>query len=287
MIAASDSALLDESFASGPESGDRFMLRAIKVWADGALGSLGALLSEPYADRPDTRGLSRLPQERLEAIAKRARLRGFQMRVHAIGDLANTRVLDAYERAFDRRPRPAARWAIEHAQVVQPADIRRFARLGVIASMQPTHATSDGPWAEQRLGPERVRWSYAWRQFLEAGARIASGSDFPVESVNPMLGLYSAITRRDLEGRLPSGGWRPQERLSPEEALRSFTIQGAWAAFREKDLGSLELGKQADFIVVDRDPIAGPPEEIPQARVLRTVVAGKTVHAAGTAGAQP
>jgi len=159
---------------------------------------------------------------------------------------------------------------------VRPADVARFARLGVVASMQPTHATSDGPWAETRLGPERVRWGYRWRDFLSAGVPLASGSDFPVESANPMLGLYAAITRRDLDGKLPAGGWFPEQRLTPDEALASFTATGAWLAFREADLGTLEVGKQADFIVVDRDVIGGPPEEIPKARVLWTVVGGKT-----------
>jgi predicted amidohydrolase YtcJ len=146
--------------------------------------------------------------------------------------------------------------------------------------MQTTHATSDGPWAALRLGPERVKWSYAWRQFLDAGARFADGSDFPVESVNPMLGLYAAITRRDLAGELPAGGWRPEERLTAGEALKSFTIGGAWLAFRDRDLGSLEIGKQADFIVVDHDPVLGAPADLPKTRVLRTVVAGETVYEA-------
>jgi predicted amidohydrolase YtcJ len=264
----------------GPESGDRFALRAIKVSVDGALGSRGALLGEDYSDRPGVRGLATFSFDTLAALARRARLRGIQVRVHAIGDQANARTLDAFESAFERFPQPRLRWAIEHAQIVRPADIRRFARLGLIASMQSTHATSDGPWAEGRLGPERVKWSYAWRQMVRAGVRLANGSDFPVESVNPMLGLYAAITRRDLDGRLPVGGWRREERLSPDEALRSFTLGGAYAAFRERDLGSLEVGKLADLVVVDRDPIGGPPEQIPQARVLRTLVAGKTAYAA-------
>jgi len=264
----------------GREVGDRFTLRSLKVVTDGALGSRGALLSADYSDQPGHRGLETFPFDSLERVAVRARTKGLQVRVHCIGDLANTRTLDAFERAFEGQPHPELRWAIEHAQVVRPEDIRRFARLGVVASMQTTHATSDGPWAERRLGPERVKWSYAWRQFLDAGARFANGSDFPVESANPMLGLYAAITRRDLAGELPAGGWRPEERLTPDEALRSFTIWGAWLAFREHDLGSLEVGKQADFIVVDRDVLTGPVDEIPRARVLRTVVAGETVYEA-------
>ena len=283
MASASDP-LAGEVLDRGPDLGDRFTLRAIKVWVDGALGSRGALLSAPYADRPGHVGLETFPHARLDSLARRARQRGIQMRVHAIGDLGNTRALDAYEAAFEGRPQPALRWAVEHAQVVKPADIRRFARLGVVASMQATHATSDGPWAEARLGPERVKWSYAWRQMLDAGVRLANGSDFPVERVSPMLGLHAAITRRDLDGRLPAPGWRPQEKLTPVEALRSFTATGAWLAFREKDLGTLEVGRLADFVVLDRDPIAGPAADIPRTRVLRTVVAGVTVYEATPTG---
>jgi predicted amidohydrolase YtcJ len=275
--------LAGELLARGPQSGDRLMLRALKIVADGALGSRGALLSADYSDRPGHRGLETFPFDSLERVAARARARGLQMRVHCIGDLANTRTLDAFERIFRGRPRPGLRWAIEHAQVVRPEDIQRFARLGIVASMQTTHATSDGSWAEERLGPARIGWSYAWRQFLDAGACFANGSDFPVESVDPLLGLYAAITRRDLEGRLPAGGWRPEERLTPEEALESFSLWGARLAFRDRELGSLEIGKQADFVVVDRDVIGGPAEDIPRARVLRTFVAGETVYEAAEA----
>jgi predicted amidohydrolase YtcJ len=272
--------LADRLLKRGPERGDRFMLRALKMVADGALGSRGALLSADYSDQPGHRGLVTFPFDSLERVARRGRARGLQVRVHAIGDLTTTRTLDAYEAAFGGKPRRNLRWAIEHAQIVRPEDIQRFARLGVAASMQATHATSDGPWAERRLGPDRVRWSYAWRQFLDAGVRFANGSDFPVESVNPLLGLYASITRRDLGGELPEDGWRPEERLTPQEALKSFTLWGAWLAFRESDLGSLEIGKQADFVVVDRDVVAGPAADIPRARVLRTVVAGETVYQA-------
>jgi hypothetical protein len=279
-MAAARSALLDTVLAHGPEAGDRFMLRTIKVVADGALGSRGALLGEPYSDDPHNLGLSTFPLERLREIGEQALAKGLQVRVHAIGDSANHGTLDAFEQAFGGRPHPEARWAIEHAQIVRPADIARFARLGIVASMQPTHATSDGPWAEQRLGPERVRWGYAWRSFMDAGVPVVSGSDFPVESVDPMLGLYAAITRRDLDGKLPAGGWFPEQRMTPAEALHSFTMGGAWLAFREADLGSLEVGKQADFVVVDRDVVAGPADDIPHAKVLRTVVGGKTAFEA-------
>ena len=279
-MAAARSSVLDTVLARGPEVGDRFMLRSIKVVSDGALGSRGALLGAPYTDDPQHLGLSTFPLDRLREIGTQALVKGLQVRVHAIGDSANHGTLDAFEAAFGGQPHPEARWAIEHAQIVRPADIARFARLGVVASMQPTHATSDGPWAETRLGPERVRWGYRWRDFLAAGVPLASGSDFPVEFPNPMLGLYAAITRRDLDGKLPAGGWFPDQRLTPAEALTSFTATGAWLAFREADLGTLEVGKQADFVVVDRDVIGGPAEAIPKAKVLRTVVGGVTVFAA-------
>jgi hypothetical protein len=279
-MARAGSALAESLLAQGATNGDLLSLRAIKVVADGALGSRGALLGAPYRDDPHNLGLSTFPLDQLRELGGRALARGLQVRVHAIGDSANHGTLDAFEAAFGGRPHPEARWAIEHAQIVRPADVARFARLGVVASMQPTHATSDGPWAEERLGPERVRWGYTWRDFMKAGVPLASGSDFPVESANPMLGLYAAITRRDLDRKLPDGGWFPDQRMTPDEALTSFTATGAWLAFREADLGTLEVGKLADFVVVDRDVIGGPPEEIPTAQVWWTVVGGKTAFEA-------
>lgn len=273
--------LADSLLAHGGTPGNMLSLRAIKVVADGALGSRGALLGAPYSDDPHRLGLATFPLERLRWLADRALAKQVQVRVHAIGDSANHGTLDAFEAAFGGSARPEARWAVEHAQIVRPGDVARFARLGVVASMQATHATSDGPWAETRLGPERVRWGYRWRDFVSAGVPLANGSDFPVESANPMLGLYAAITRRDLERRLPATGWFPDQRLTPEEALKSFTATGAWLAFREADLGTLEVGKLADFVVVDRDVIGGPPEAIPKATVTWTVVAGRTVFEAG------
>ncbi|MBI1796249.1 MAG: amidohydrolase [Candidatus Eisenbacteria bacterium] len=281
-MAAARTTLLDSVLASGPRPGDQLALRAIKVVSDGALGSRGALLTDSYSDAPGTRGLSTFPLGRLREIGVRALAKGLQVRVHAIGDSANHGTLDAFEAAFAGAPHPEARWAVEHAQIVRPADVPRFARLGIVASMQPTHATSDGPWAETRLGPERVKWGYAWRTFMNAGVPVVSGSDFPVESANPMLGLYAAITRRDLDGRLPAGGWFPEQRMTPDEALESFTRDGAWLAFREKDLCSIEVGKLADFVVVDRDVVHGPAAEIPHATVLMTYVGGKKVFEAKT-----
>lgn len=267
----------DAVLAAGPESGERLMVRALKVVADGAMGSRGALMSAAYSDDPGNSGLETFPLDSLDQLSARARERGIQMRVHAIGDLANTKTLDAFAAALDRAPHPELRWAIEHAQAVRPEDIRRFAKLGVVASMQATHATSDGPWIPSRMGPERVPWTYAWRQFLDAGVRLANGSDFPVERVSPMLGFYAAMTRKDLNGKLPAEGWRPEEKLTPEETLRSFTLEGAYLAFREHDLGSLEVGKLGDLVVLDRDPLADP-EAALKAQVLLTVVGGRVAY---------
>jgi len=277
MAAARDS-LADTLLAHGGIKGLKLNLRAIKVVSDGALGSRGALLGAPYSDDPHNLGLATFPLSRLEDLGERAFEKDVQVRVHAIGDSANHGVLDAFDRAFGDRPQPQVRWAIEHAQIVRPEDIARFAKLGVVASMQPTHATSDGPWAENRLGPERVRWGYRWRDFLNAGVPVASGSDFPVESPDPMLGLYAAITRKDLDGKLPAAGWFPDQRMTPAEALKSFTLTGAWLAFRERDLGTLEVGKQADFVVLDHDVIGGDAEQIPKTKVVWTVVGGQTVY---------
>jgi predicted amidohydrolase YtcJ len=194
--------------------------------------------------------------------------------VHAIGDRANREVLDAFEAAGAKE----ARFRIEHAQCISPADIPRFSKLGVIASMQPTHCTSDMRWAEDRVGKERVKGCYAWRSLLAAGARLAGGSDFPVESENPLLGFIAAVTRQDLDGR-PEGGWKPDQRLTREEALRLFTIDAAYAAFEENVRGTLAPGKYADFVILSGDLMAVPDRDLPKLRVVRTVIGGETVYA--------
>ncbi|MDZ7372812.1 MAG: amidohydrolase [candidate division KSB1 bacterium] len=281
-VMASPGPLLDLLLAQGPildPGRDMLMARALKLFADGAMGSRGALLFEPYADDPSNYGLNLTSPETLYDLTVRCLKKGIQVCTHAIGDRANRMVLDVYERALQEVPVPDARLRIEHAQVLRPEDVPRFARLGVIASMQPTHATSDMPWAESRLGPERVKGAYAWRWLLDAGARIAGGSDAPVESANPLLGLYAAVTRQDLRG-FPDGGWLPEQRVSLEEALRMFTTEAAWACFAERTLGSLEPGKWADFVVIDRDLSRIPPREIPGAKVVLTAVAGRIVHRA-------
>jgi len=249
-------------------------VKSIKLFMDGALGSRGAALFEPYSDRPGYSGLLTLSVERAYGISAAALDAGFQVCTHAIGDRANRLILDAYEKALKEHPNPDHRFRVEHAQVVAPGDFERFAALGVLPSMQPTHATSDMYWAEDRLGPERVRGAYAWRRFLDAGCIIPCGSDFPVEKNNPMLGIYAAVTRRDPEGR-PPGGWYPDQCMTREEALRGFTIWAAYAAFQEDILGSLEKGKLADMVVLSKDILTVPAEEILDTVPEYTIIGGK------------
>jgi predicted amidohydrolase YtcJ len=266
-----------EAALSGkPEVGPTFTRRAVKLYADGALGSRGAALLEDYRDDPGNRGLDLIDRKRLVDLARRAHARGWQVAVHAIGDRANRTVLDAFEEALGPELY-AARFRIEHAQVVSPADLLRFAHDGVIASMQPTHATSDMPWAEQRLGPERIRGAYAWRTLLRSGARLAFGSDFPIEEVNPLLGLYAAVTRQDADGR-PKGGWYPAERLTAEEALRAFTTGAAYAAFAEDERGTIKPGMSADLTVLDGPVLDVDPRTIRKRKVVATMVAGRFVY---------
>ncbi|HEY1252608.1 MAG TPA: amidohydrolase [Thermoanaerobaculia bacterium] len=275
--------VLEESFAKGTRAGggsDFLTVRAVKAYADGALGSRGAALLADYADEPGKRGLLVTPPERLSEVALAARRAGWQLWIHAIGDRGNRVALEAFESAaaaLPKAPEGATRPRIEHAQVVAPEDFPRFARDGVIASIQPTHATSDMPWAEDRLGPARIAGAYAWRRLRNAGARLAGGSDAPVESENPLLGFYAAVTRRDLEGK-PPGGWRAGERLSRAEALALFTSDAAYAAFEESWRGRIEPGFAADLTILERDPMAVPEEEIPSVKVFATVVNGRAVY---------
>ena len=272
-----------EWFTRGPliDANHRLTVRAVKMFADGALGSRGAALLEPYEDEPDNRGLLVTPPAQLAAIARDAVRAGFQPATHAIGDAANRRVLDIYETM--EKEVPAARTLrprIEHAQILDALDIPRFASLGVIASMQPTHCTSDMPWAPARLGAARVaEGAYVWQKLLRAGARLAAGSDFPVERPDPLLGFYAAVTRQTVKDE-PPGGWTPAERLSRDEALRAFTLDAAYAAHAERDLGSIEAGKLADFVVLSRDIMRALPMDILRTTVVRTIVAGRTVYSA-------
>jgi len=254
-------------------------IRAIKLYADGALGSRGAALLAPYSDDPTNSGLLVSQPAHIERWAEVALRRGFQVNVHAIGDRGNRIVLDAFETALKTVPKADHRFRIEHAQILSPADIPRFAKLGVIPSMQATHQTSDMPWAEARVGPERIRGAYAWRSLLNTGVVIPNGTDFPVEEVNPLLTFHAAVTRQD-PNNMPAGGWYPDQKMTREEALQSMTIWPAYAGFQESVLGSITPGKYADFVVLDRDIMRVPDTEILGARVKSTWIGGKAVYQA-------
>jgi predicted amidohydrolase YtcJ len=269
-------------FAKGPvldEREGRMTVRAIKISADGALGSRGAALLEDYSDERGNRGLILMEPDRMYELTLAAAKAGFQTCIHAIGDRANRIVLDLFERVQEEVPAARdLRLRTEHAQILDAADIPRFAKLGVIASMQGTHCTSDMPWAPARLGPQRVaEGAYVWQKLIKSGATIANGSDFPVEEANPMLGFYASITRQDPAGQ-PPNGWAPDQRMTREQALASFTINAAFAAHAEKHLGSLEAGKLADLVMLSKDIMTVPPREILGTRVVRTIVGGQVVH---------
>lgn len=270
----------DELSENGPINSyadDLLALRSVKISADGALGSRGAAMKEPYSDDPGNRGLLFYDQERLNEMVLKSVGNGYQTNIHAIGDRANDVVLNAFEAAREEYGDQGLRHRIEHAQIVSLEDIPRFKDLDLIASMQATHATSDMNMAEDRVGPDRIKGGYAWQTFLDQGTVIANGSDFPVEHSNPFFGLYSSITRQDHEGN-PPGGWYPEEALNREQTLRSFTIDAAYAAHQEDILGTLEPGKWADFVVIDRDFFEVPAIEIWQTQVLETWVAGEKVY---------
>jgi predicted amidohydrolase YtcJ len=257
----------------------RLQMRTVKLYADGALGSRGAAMVQDYSDDHGNRGLMLMSPEALLAAAIKAKGCGVQVATHAIGDRGNHEVLQAYANALGADSAGDHRWRIEHAQVLTPQDLPRLAQLHVIASMQPTHATSDMPWAQDRVGPQRIVGAYAWRQLRDSGARLALGSDFPVESVDPRFGLYAAATRADSHGQ-PVGGWFPQEKLTAFEALRGFTLDAAYAGFAETEVGSLEIGKRADFVVLKEDPLAIPPARLRELTVEATYVDGHAVYSA-------
>jgi predicted amidohydrolase YtcJ len=264
----------------GPKNGlydGHIWIRAIKTYADGALGSRGAALLAPYSDDPGNVGLLVSTPAHLESVAETGLRAGFQVNTHAIGDRGNRVALDAFEAALKKVPTADHRFRIEHAQIVSPEDIPRFARLGVIPSMQASHQTSDMRWAEARVGPQRIKGAYAWRSLLNTGVVIPNGSDFPVEEVNPLISFHSAVTRQDASG-WPEGGWYPDQVMTRDEALKAMTIWPAYAAFQEKELGSLSPGKYADFVVLDRDIMTVPANEILQTRVLSTYIGGRNVY---------
>jgi predicted amidohydrolase YtcJ len=254
---------------------DHLRAVGVKLFADGALGSRGAWLKQPYADKPDSSGLQFHSDAEILALADQAAAVGFQIATHAIGDAANAQMISTYEQLHRKYPGDR-RWRIEHFQIVDPADIARLAPAGIIASMQPTHQTSDRLMAEARLGTKRLAGAYAWQSVLKSGARLAFGTDFPVESPNPFPGLSAAISRQDMKGQ-PPGGWIPSERLTLGEAIRAYTRGAAYAGFAEDKIGALEPGKWADFIIVDRDPTKIDPQSLGRTQVLETWVAGKKV----------
>jgi len=281
-FANGDAAALDWLCRDGlyEHASHRLRMRTVKLFADGALGSRGAAMLEDYSDDPGNRGLLVMSPAQLAAAADKAQRCGVQVATHAIGDRGNRIVLDTYAKALGRNAGTDHRWRVEHAQILAPDDIDRFASLHVIASMQPTHATSDMPWAEQRVGPRRITGAYAWRRLRDDGVRLALGSDFPVESVNPRLGLASAATRADAEGQ-PVGGWYPEQTLTGYEALRGCTLDAAYAGFAEREVGSLEVGKRADFVILGQDPLAVAPAQLRALEVRATYVDGKPVFEAG------
>lgn len=270
----------DEMAAEGPVNSyadDLLALRSVKISSDGALGSRGAALIEEYSDDPGNYGLLFFDQDELNGMLLKGASAGFQMNIHAIGDAANLQVLDGFEYVQNELgDQSELRHRIEHAQIVQPEDIPRFDDLNLIASMQPTHATSDMNMAEDRVGPDRMVGAYAWQTFLDQGTVIAGGSDFPVENVNPFYGLYSAVTRKDHDG-MPPGGWYSEHTMSRIEALSAFTIDAAYAAHQEDVIGSIEIGKWADFILIDRDIFEVDASGIWQTEVLETWVGGRKV----------
>ena len=254
--------------------GDRLRMEGVKFYGDGALGSRGAWLKRPYADKPDTVGLRFHTDAEYRAMVSDAASRGYQIATHAIGDAADKQVIDTY--IAQGAAQGDKRWRIEHAQVVDLVDLPRVGANRIIASMQPTHQTSDRLMAEKRLGPNRLAGAYAWQSMLKTGARLAFGSDFPVESPNPFAGLSAAVSRQDLSGQ-PAGGWIPSERVTFEQALHGFTRGAAYAGFAEQKFGALEPGMWADFIVVDRDPTKVDAQALGKTEVLETWVAGKKV----------
>jgi hypothetical protein len=274
-------------FTRGPivgESEGRYTRRSVKLYIDGALGSRGAALLEPYADSPGSRGLLMQQEEELLPFLEEALRRGIQIQTHAIGDRGNRVMLDLYEKAFAAVP-PAQRqvadprWRIEHAQILNPADLPRFAQLGVIASMQPSHAIGDLFFAPDRLGKARLAGAYAWQELFRSGAVLAAGSDAPVERGEPMIEFYAAVARRSLDG-FANADWHPEQRLTREQALRALTLNAAHAAFEEKERGSIEVGKWADFTVLSADIMRIPEPEILKTRCLMTIVGGEVVYEA-------
>ncbi|WP_130618758.1 amidohydrolase [Dyella amyloliquefaciens] len=266
------------------DAGGRLQMRTVKLYMDGALGSRGAALLTDYNDDHGNRGILVTSPDAYRSAVEKAYRCHVQVATHAIGDRGNRMVLDTYQSVLGDHADSDHRWRVEHAQILALDDIPRFAKLRLIASMQPTHATSDMPWAEQRLGAERLKGAYAWQRFIHEQVPLAFGSDFPVEQVNPMLGLYAAVTRQDLNGQ-PPGGWLPDQRVSRIQALAGFTRGAAFAAFMENEVGTLKPGMRADFVILDGDLMTVPPRQIADLKPLSTWVDGKAVYQADKAEA--
>jgi hypothetical protein len=263
-----------------PFGGPTVTLAGLKGFVDGSLGSATAYFFEPYTDDPTTAGIlngQMYPEGIMEKRILEADKAGLQVAVHAIGDRANSLLLDIFEKAVAVNGPRDRRWRVEHAQHLRPADIARFGRLGLVASVQPYHLIDDGRWAEQKIGPERVKTTYAFESLRRAGAILAFGSDWTVAPLSPILGIYAAVTRRTLDGKNP-GGWVPEEKVTVEEAVRAYTVNGAWAEFAEAFKGSIGPGRLADLVVLDRNIFAVPPEEIGQAKVRWTIFGGRIIY---------
>ena len=278
MISSTDPEL-GSILSAGPmvDEYDLYSVKSVKVYTDGALGSRGAALLKPYTDRPDHSGLLLTSQQQLRSIFNDAITANFQVAIHAIGDKGNQIGLDEVEYAYSTVGGENLRHRMEHAQIVALTDIPRFKTLNVIPSMQPTHATSDMNMAEARIGPERLKGAYAWRSFLDQGSRLVSGSDYPIELANPFHGIHAAVTRQNKKNK-PDNGWVPEQAITIEEAMRSFTIDAAWAAHQENVLGGLSAGKWADFILIDQDIFTIPSQDLWKTEVLQTWLAGKQVY---------
>ncbi len=279
MISGSNAALVRDFFQDGPEidSTNWLTIRSIKLYSDGALGSRGAWLLQPYSDRQETAGMALMAMDTVLKVSREALRAGFQVCTHAIGDRANREILDRYETAFNENPDKAkgARFRIEHAQHISPQDIPRFAQLGVIPAMQAIHLSSDRPWAIDRLGEKRVKESaYVWQSLLKSGAHVVNGTDVPVEPINPIACFFASVTRQTLKGE-PKGGYEPEEKMTRVQALKSYTLDAAYGAFQENVKGTIQKGKLADFTVFSKDIMTVPDDQILSTKVEMTIVGGK------------
>ena len=265
---------LDYYFKKGIVKTDRLNVRSVKIWADGALGSRGAAMREEYSDQPGHFGAMIVTESKMDSLAKAIAKAGYQMNTHAIGDSANISVFRVYSDAVKDLVDP--RWKVEHAQIITPVDFDYFSGK-ILPSIQPTHATSDMYWAEDRVGPDRIKGAYSFKTLLDKSGMVALGTDFPVEKVNPMYTFYAAVARKDLEN-YPEGGYRIEEGLTREETLKGMTIWAAYSNFEEEEKGSIETGKFADFVVLDKDIMTISEGEIPNVKVLATFIDGKKVY---------